>query len=547
MSVKFTLLNQQNVAVVDTQAKDVVVNEVFSGTADGKLKQVVTLSQGGSPVALNSVFSKFMTSVSSTDNTDGDILAPVDLLNSTSSIVVGAAGGFNHTDGTTNTLTIAPSVRADAVPGDFTLTVELHNEADEVVYHQAITLTIVTGEQALTRYESIVANISTEDLATIDAARVEVENAQAVALTAVNALSDGSDKTALTTRYSTALANQHQAYKLLYLYLAKNNTLTLFKVKNVGGNVPYSIVLKDDVLVGSASEAFVYLPAGSKAAGVAISDDAEALPLTITDPKQTSINVGNYATGGDFTVIFKINDVYHKVYFTTDSSGKVLQSVNGVAVSGIDSAGTSFIPSGQEVSKVDLAAALSKANGYLTSYPVGVVAGDVPQAQHDVLATAVAAAQAVADNADAQVDEVNAATATLNAASAEFLTYVVKYTVDETGLQKAVDDANKLVATAVVGTNVGQTTQASVDAYKAAIASAQKVLDDTPSTVDYNDKATFDAYEAAVAKAITDLSAATTVYTSSIVTTLAFATKRVEEYEAAATAFLNSVRKKIRI
>lgn len=549
MSVNFTLLNQQNVAVLNTTAKDIVVNEVFAGSTDGALKQFVKLTNGGSPVAVNSVFSKFNVSVSSSAVDDGDVTAVTDLVSASTEVQVGRLAGFAHADGTTNTLTISPTVAQSATAGDYVLTVELRDAStNAVVASQEVTFDVVSYETALTRYETIVANISTEDLATIDANKLAVVNAQQVALTAVNALDAGDDKTALQTRYKAAVANQNEAYKLLYLYLAKNNTLTLFKVKNVGGNVPYSVILKDDVLVGSASEAFMYFPAGySAVSGSPITDDNEALTLTITDPKQTSLNLGNYLAGGDFYVILKVGDVYHKVYFTVDATGKVLQSVNGVTLTGLESAGTSFTPDGQAVSKVDLTAAIAKANGYLADHAAGTAPGNVPDAQRTVLSTAIAAAQLVADNVDAQADEVVAATTTLNAASTEFLTFVVKYTIDETGLQKAVDDANKLVNAAVVGVNVGQTTQEAIDAYKAAIAVAQKALTDIPGTVSYDDPAAFAKYEQDVTDAINALSAATTAYTSSIMTNVKFATKRIEEYEAAASTFLDSIRKKIRI
>lgn len=543
MASTFTVQKQNGVFILDSSANQIIFNEVFNGLNTNKEITYITLKDStGKEINFNSVFSSFVVGVS---NSADSTTFSSDKVGAVSKIDIYDGKPQTRADGTTDTVTIGFSVLSSAVEGSYTLNVETVNDQETPASQgtQVIDFKVVSVETALTDYESMVKDITTDDLADIEAKKSAVVSAQQTAQTAISALEDGDTKTALQTRYNSALDNQNQGFKELYLYYAKNNHLTLFKVNNVGGNVPFSIIFKDNVLVGSASEAFYYAP-----------DSNVAVSLTGLVPTQKNIMFGADGTkSGQYLYIFKIGSTYYRTAIdcTVDGTTKAVNITKidaiDIPAGAVDANGDSYTVPGETVSKTALSDALSAANADYTAHVSGTEAGNVPDSQRTIFKSAINVAQAVYDNADAQADEVDSATKTLNDAKTVFDGFIIKYYVNEEALQAAVTKANATVASAVVGDNVGQTTQANIDTYKSAIAIAQKVLDDTPTNVDYSDKTAYDKYVKDVADAITALDAATSTYNSNVITNAKYAESKIALYETAAESFLNSIRKKIRI
>ena len=543
MASTFTVQKQNGVFILNSSANQIIFNEVFNGLGANKEITYITLKDStGKEVNFNSVFSKFNVNVS---NSADSTVFNADKVGAVTKIDVYDGTAQTRADGTTDTVTIDFDVLSSATEGSYILNVETvdNQETPASQGTQVINVKVVSVETALTDYENLVSDIATADLADIESKKTAVISAQQTAQTAISALDDGDTKTSLQTRFNKALDNQNQGLKELYLYYSKNNHLTLFKVNNVGGNVPFSIIFKDNVLVGSASEAFYYAP-----------DSNVSVPVTGLTPTQKNIVFGADGTkSGQYLYIFKIGDKYYRTTIdcTVDSSTKAVNvtKVDSVEIpaGSVDNTGESYTVPGETVSKTALNDAISAANADYTAHVVGTEPGNVPENQRTTFKAAIDKAQAVYDNADAQADEVDSATKELNAAKTVFDGFIIKYYINEEALQTAVTKANDTVKAATVGENVGQTTQENIDTYKTAIAVAQKVLDDTPSNVDYSDKTAYDKYVKDVADAITALATATDAYNSNVVTNAKYAEAKVALYETAAEAFLNSIRKKIRI
>jgi uncharacterized protein YrzB (UPF0473 family) len=227
--------------------------------ANKEITYITLKDSTGKEVNFNSVFSKFNVNVS---NSADSTVFNANKVGAVNKIDVYDGTAQTRADGTTDTVTIDFDVLSSATEGSYTLNVETvdNQETPASQGTQVINVKVVSVETALTDYENLVSDIATADLADIESKKTAVISAQQTAQTAISALDDGDTKTSLQTRFNKALDNQNQGLKELYLYYSKNNHLTLFKVNNVGGNVPFSIIFKDNVLVGSASEAFYYAP-----------------------------------------------------------------------------------------------------------------------------------------------------------------------------------------------------------------------------------------------------------------------------------------------
>ena len=114
-------------------------------------------------------------------------------------------------------------------------------------------------------------------------------------------------------------------------------------------------------------------------------------------------------------------------------------------------------------------------------------------------------------------------------------------------LQKALEEANRTVASATVGSGIGQTTQENIDTYKAAIAKAQRVFDSVKDRENYDDKDAYDADVQQLATALDELNKATDSYNNKVVSSESFAEDKIAIYEKATEDFLNNIRKKISI
>ena len=153
----------------------------------------------------------------------------------------------------------------------------------------------------------------------------------------------------------------------------------------------------------------------------------------------------------------------------------------------------------EDVDKSSLEEAVGAANTLVESAVAGDEEGQYPQEAIDAFKAAIEAAQEVLDNAGATQSDVDAAFETLETARQTFVDSVNK-AADRTALKTALDEANTLVSGAVAGDAEGQYPQEAIDAFKAAIAAAQTVYDNT------------DAKQSDIDKAVEDLAAARSTF-----------------------------------
>lgn len=169
------------------------------------------------------------------------------------------------------------------------------------------------------------------------------------------------------------------------------------------------------------------------------------------------------------------------------------------------------------VDKSALQTAIDTANAKILGAVVGVEIGQYPQAAKDKFQTEINAAKAIFDNLSATQTQVNQAVTTLNSAISTFDASLIT-SIDKTALTTAITAANAKVATAVAGTGIGQYPQTAIDTFKAAIAAAQAVADNTGATnAEVNQavttlkaaEATFDATRQSPPASVTNLKEST--------------------------------------
>ena len=414
---------------------------------------------------------------------------------------------------------------------EFVLTTEVEG-VEPVSISRAVR--IITPEQALTEYESVVKDMADSDIATIETKKAELETARIAARSAIDGLEDGDTKTTLEGRYANALNNQNEAFKLYYLYKSKNNHLSLFKVKNVGGNLPFKVMFDKEPAIGNATEAFYYAK-----------DNNVAVPLANLVPNQNYIDMAN--TNGEYIYIYKIGDKFYRTAVTV-AENKV-SKVDDIEVdtAKIAEQGGVFIPDGKAVDTSALSNAIATANALNEAHAVGSEVGQVPQNQKEAFEQAIADAQAVLNNEDSTAEDVAKAVEDLNKAIEEFDSFIVDYTVDKTALRKAIDEYTAIANSAVVGTEIGQTTQENIDALKSAISVAQQAMDGVSDTLNYDKKEDYEADVKIIADALQALEEAKAQYDENVVSSASFAKDKVAMYETAASLFLENIRKKINI
>lgn len=105
------------------------------------------------------------------------------------------------------------------------------------------------------------------------------------------------------------------------------------------------------------------------------------------------------------------------------------------------------------VTKTELYSTIGDANDLLESATIGTLDGNYPASAASTFTTAIAAAQAVADNLEVTQDQVDAAVVTLNAAIATFQSSQIE--VDRSALQAAIQTAKNYYSTAVEGYQEG--------------------------------------------------------------------------------------------
>lgn len=135
----------------------------------------------------------------------------------------------------------------------------------------------------------------------------------------------------------------------------------------------------------------------------------------------------------------------------------------------------------EKVDKTNLLDAIEDATEKLEGAVPGNDIDQYPQPAIDTFRRAIATAQAVADSTRSTQTQVDNAISSLGTAEAAFDAARIK-SIDKSSLKTAIAQANAKVVTAASGNGGGQYPQAAIDTFKAAIAVAQGVADDSNAT-----------------------------------------------------------------
>ncbi len=525
-SVAFTEVSTNKQTFVQgNENLSIALNEAYKDFGDKKVTSTLKLVNAtGTDVNFETIFSKLSVNVGS------DTIAPSDLTGNSVVLINDLAREDNASDAITINFNALNTAHGDY---KFVITVA---DGTSTIGTKELSMKFVTVEEALIDYETLVSNISDSDLSALETKKDVLEKARQTAKNAIDALTKSDKKTELNTRYTSAYDKQNEGYKLYYLYKSKEKHLELYKVKNVGGNVPFAIVFDKAKLVGSAKEVFYYVPNSNEQHTVAdLTPSSDRILFN-----QTSLNDGEYI------YIYKFgDDDYYRTIVTV--SNRVITKVDDIDVTGIDEQGKSFTAPGKGVNKDNLKGLLDNANQLVKDHAVGTEVGQVSQETLDNFRKSITSAQTVYDDDDAQEADVTGAVTALTSATQTFTDAIVDYHPNKENLAKAITDATTKVESATVGEEIGQTTQENIDTYKAAIAKAKATMDSVNDVENYDNK---DAYDADVKKlddALTELNEATKTYDSKVVSGESYAEAKLAIYEKAADNFLNSIRKKISI
>jgi putative ubiquitin-RnfH superfamily antitoxin RatB of RatAB toxin-antitoxin module len=157
----------------------------------------------------------------------------------------------------------------------------------------------------------------------------------------------------------------------------------------------------------------------------------------------------------------------YSVIFHAEANGETISKTININVIALD--------------KTALNAAITTANTKVSTAVAGTEIGQYPQSAITTFQTAINTAQTVADSTTATQTQINQAITNLQAAQTIF--DVSRITaIDKTTLHAAITMANAKVAAAVAGTGIGQYPQTAIDAFRAAIATAQTVAYSTTAT-----------------------------------------------------------------
>lgn len=525
-SVAFTEVSTNKQTFVQgNENLSIALNEAYKDFGDKKVTSTLKLVNAtGTDVNFETIFSKLSVNVGS------DTITPSDLTGNSVVLINDLAREDNASDAITINFNALNTAHGDY---KFVITVA---DGTSTIGTKELSMKFVTVEEALIDYETLVSNISNSDLSALETEKNDLEKARQTAKNAIDALTESDKKTELNTRYTSAYDKQNEGYKLYYLYKSKEKHLELYKVKNVGGNVPFAIVFDKAKLVGSAKEVFYYVPNSNEQHTVAdLTPSSDRILFN-----QTSLN------NGEYIYIYKFSDTeYYRTLITVKD--RLITKVDDIDVTGIDEQGKSFTAPGKGVNKDNLKGLLDNANQLVKDHAVGTEVGQVSQETLDNFRKSITSAQTVYDDDDAQEADVTGAVTALTSATQTFTDAIVDYHPNKENLAKAITDATTKVESATVGEEIGQTTKENIDTYKAAIAKAKATMDSVNDVENYDNK---DAYDADVKKlddALAELNEATKTYDSKVVSGESYAEAKLAIYEKAADNFLNNIRKKISI
>jgi hypothetical protein len=132
------------------------------------------------------------------------------------------------------------------------------------------------------------------------------------------------------------------------------------------------------------------------------------------------------------------------------------------------------------VSKTALGTAITAAESVYSSAHVGIAIGEYTQAVVDTVYGVITSSKVVFNNSSATQATVDTATTTLNAAVVSFLAAAIQ--ADKAALTSAITSAQTVSSAAVIGTAVGNYSQANKDILDAAITSALSIKNNMLST-----------------------------------------------------------------
>lgn len=525
-SVAFTEVSTNKQTFVQgNENLSIALNEAYKDFGDKKVTSTLKLVNAtGTDVNFETIFSKLSVNVGS------DTITPSDLTGNSVVLINDLAREDNASDAITINFNALNTAHGDY---KFVITVA---DGTSTIGTKELSMKFVTVEEALIDYETLVSNISDSDLSALETEKDDLEKARQTAKNAIDALTESDKKTELNTRYTSAYDKQNEGYKLYYLYKSKEKHLELYKVKNVGGNVPFAIVFDKAKLVGTAKKVFYYVPNSNEQHTVAdLTPSSDRILFN-----QTSLNDGEYI------YIYKFSDTeYYRTLITVKD--RLITKVDDIDVTGIDEQGKSFTAPGKGVNKDNLKGLLDNANQLVKDHAVGTEVGQVSQETLDNFRKSITSAQTVYDDDDAQEADVTGAVTALTSATQTFTDAIVDYHPNKENLAKAITDATTKVESATVGEEIGQTTQENIDTYKAAIAKAKATMDSVNDVENYDNKNAYDADVKKLDDALTELNEATKTYDSKVVSGESYAEAKLAIYEKAADNFLNNIRKKISI
>jgi hypothetical protein len=340
-NMNIAVINQNFIAVQGTDAKQILIETNLLQEA-GLLKTFLSLTKDGAPISFNQAFSSLKLTQQNDGSPDD---GPYEKVGTYSTFQFGAEGGVFQSVGEACITEILPVIANGASEGDYVIHFAVRDEFDAVVASTNIQIKIVSVETALFQYEDMLQQLSEAEITDIEAQYAKLESLRQVVNAAILSL-PAEQQPSLMTRYYNASGNQYASFKLIKLYQARENILTVAKARNVGGNAPFSIVFKDAVCIGDAAEAYLFYPGGYRATQTGIynypSDQPDNIVSSLT-PGQTSLAVGNgYVKGGEFVLVFKISGVWYRSTYEMDQTGAELVAVNGAAVS-IPTAGDEWL------------------------------------------------------------------------------------------------------------------------------------------------------------------------------------------------------------
>ena len=317
--------------------------------------------------------------------------------------------------------------------------------------------------------------------------------------TALNdAIAKGEDPAALQADVDTACVNLQAAIDALELR-GIAASLTGSDSVQPGANFALGIglynisqdVYAEDITIGYDPEVFEYDTVTSADSNISIlrseTSDSGVLRIVAANIGGVSSDSASLLNVG-FKVKAGVSEVSSVISITKAKLGIMPE---GTVVQPLLDSKTIVVGTAQAVDKSALEAAITEAQSAYDNAVEGNDPGEYPAEAMAAFLEAINAANAVYDNVEATQAEVNAAVTTLAAAKDVFEDSVIPEPgVDKSELEDAIETAQALYDSAVVGTDDGCYRQADKTAFQQAIDAANVVFTDSSASQEEVDNAT---------------------------------------------------------